>query len=495
MDKVPNAPKAPDPTILRMPKEESNRVSSNHGYQLPPSMADIEIAVISYILSGFKDSYKVFDLIAKADVFYVPTLQVIYKVLQDLHRRNHPTDLLTLFSHLQGSPYLSHWNGDLIYAQANINSLLNSEQGFFYSLPNPIEHYCNLLVSLWIRRELIAAGNDISVSGHDQITDLDNILDDAERKIYGLRALQVKRVTLPNQEVSEATWQKLHHPNQIYATGFAALDKKIVGVEAETLSIFAGRASMGKTATSLQLLLQFTLLHELPSIYFSLEMTAAQLQHRLWSLISVHPAYGHHGFKPMRGIRLKQHLSGINPFTEEELQNLSAIKDESRKLNLYINDQRGITPTGVASECRKLWSMHGNQLGVVIIDYLQLFSTGSGDSSEKSNALQDVTRYFYNLAQELKCPVILLAQVNRGPEGRQDKRPNMSDLAQCGGIEWVADNVVLLYRDSYYNPEAASDDYEMIIAKCRQGETGTARLAYNLHDQLIYDVTQNDVVY
>lgn len=484
-----NAPSKPVMELENSPLAEEMEVDSPQFRQaeamvyrsLPPHLQEAEMEILGLLLLDQVPSIEVFSSIKEANVFYDKRHQVIYQTMLDLEAECLPTSYVSVLDRLEACSLLDKIGGKSYLLKLTNNQLRSLNE-------RAVENTANLLLDKWLRRELIVAGNKVSYFGNKLDIPLEEILDESEKIVYAIRNLRPTRSTLSNAEVSTQAYQKLNNPNRIYCTGFAPLDDKLIGLEAETLTVLAARSSMGKTAAALQILLQIATIHNKHCAYFSLEMTKEQLEHRIWSLMSVHP-FWKNKFQHVSGKRIRQHLAGIAPFNEEEAANISALAKEALDLNFSINDSRNITPTLIGSECRKLKSQHSNELGCVVIDYLQLFGEGAGDASERSNVLLGVTRYFYNLAQELQCPVILLAQVNRGPESRNDKRPSMSDLAQSGGVEWIADNIILLYRESYYNQEA-DDTLEFICAKVRQGETGTVRMGFDLNKQLVYDLKE-----
>jgi replicative DNA helicase len=442
---------------------------------------DAEKEILRLMLTGLCKELDVFGIITNPEVFYDPKHQVVFTAMLEAHKQSNPSTFISVLDILQNNGQLNRIGG-----KAYLVGLTNSDDNYLRG--EDIEKCARLLVEKWVRRELIKASSSISGLGFNQCKPLEAALDEAERLVYALRNLTPNRTTLHNADVANMTYEQLNNPNQIYSTGYPALDSLLVGLEAQTLTVLAARSSMGKTSFAVQTLMQMALLHDKHCAYFSLEMTAEQLEHRLWCLISNHPHYAEYKLTPLKASRIREHLSGISPFSDEEKGNLAAIASLSTHLNFSINDSRNITPTGIGSECRKLKSQHDNELGLVIIDYLQLFGGEGSNAAETSNRLLGVTRYFYNLAQELKCPIVLLAQINRGPEGKQDKRPNMSDLAQSGGVEWVADNILMLYREGYYSTENPDDPtLEVICRKARQGATGTAKMCFDKERMLVYE--------
>jgi replicative DNA helicase len=274
----------------------------------------------------------------------------------------------------------------------------------------------------------------------------------------------------------------------IYPTGLKELDKLIIGFEPGTLNIVAGRPSMGKSMIAMNLALGTIQNYNLPVVIFSLEMSKIQLEYRLWSTISVHKEYESLLTKPIRADRVRRHRSGFNPLSDKEFASIAKIASVSGDLPLYINDSRGITVAGITSECRQIQAREG-RLGLVIVDYLQMMAPDT--QGNRSYELGDVARGLYKMASELDVPVLALSQISRGVEGRNNKRPIMSDLSQSGVLEMVADNVILLYRDEYYHRETVDKGIlELIVAKARHGETGTAVLLMDTAYSIVRNIKQ-----
>ena len=222
--------------------------------------------------------------------------------------------------------------------------------------------------------------------------------------------------------------------------------------------------------------LQMATKHQLPAVYFSLEMTKKQLQYRLWSLISESRSFYEHNLVKIQGDRLRMQRAGRIKLSQDELDSIAKIVGICAELPIFINDNRGISVAGIASECRRIKAREGN-LGLVVVDYLQMMA-GEHASGNRSYDLGDVARSLYKLAGELNVPILALSQVSRGVEQRQDKRPMMSDLS--GILEMVADNILFAYRDEYYNADTSIGNLlELILAKARHGETGKVELLFD----------------
>jgi replicative DNA helicase len=206
-------------------------------------------------------------------------------------------------------------------------------------------------------------------------------------------------------------------------------------------------------------------------------MTKKQLEYRLWSLISVLECYQPSGLTPIAGDRIRKHRAGLQPLEYSEMESIVKVVGVASELPLYMNDNRGIKVNEIASAARQIKTKE-KKLGLIVVDYLQMMASDNGGN--RSYELGDVARGLYKMAGDLNVPVLALSQISRGVESRQDKRPMMSDLSQSGILEMVADNIILAYRDEYYNPDTENQGIlELILAKARHGETGTLKVLFD----------------
>jgi len=434
--------------------------------KLPPQNIEAEEAILGGILLDPEAMGRVCDILT-SEAFYLDPHKDIYQAASRLHFQNKPTDLLAVTSWLTDYEMLARVGGrnklatlvDRTVSAVNIDAL------------------AELVMDKFARRQLIKAGNEIVHLAYETETELPIILDQSEQKVFRLSHQSFGSNTEHNSTINIAAYEELDSGNPIYPTGLDELDDLMVGFEGGTLTLVAGRPSMGKSQIALFLALQMILLHNQPVVIFSLEMTKKQLEYRLWSLISVTNAYQHLELTPLRSDRIRRHRSGNQPLADWEFTSIAKIVDIASELPLYMNDSRGITVSQIASECRQIKAKEG-KLGLVVVDYLQMMAEDSGGN--RSYELGDVARGLYKMAGELDVPVLALSQISRGVEGRQNKRPMMSDLSQSGILEMVADNIILAYRDEYYNPDTPDQGIlELIMAKARHGETGTATVLFD----------------
>ncbi len=404
----------------------------------------------------------------KTEAFFLQAHQEIYRAALSLHRQGKPTDLMAVSDYLSARELL-----DKVGGTAKLGQLLNRT----VSAVN-IDRYTNIVMDKYLRRQLIASGHEIVELGHDQVLELESVLNDSQKKVFQVCQQKLNPTTKSTNQVSINCFNELKTQCPIYKTGLYDLDNLMVGFEPGTLTILAGRPSMGKSAIANFFTLQMATKHQLPAIYFSLEMTEKQLQYRLWSLISVFHCYRHHQLTQIRGSRLRQQRAGLIELDRQEMDSIAKIMDICADLPIFINENRSITVAGIASECRRIKAREGN-LGLIVVDYLQMMA-GETASGNRSYDLGDVARALYQLASEIDAPILALSQVSRGVESRQDKRPMMSDLSQSGILEMVADNILFAYRDEYYNQDTIHENIlELILAKARHGDTGQIRLLFD----------------
>ena len=402
------------------------------------------------------------------EAFYLQSHQIIYRAAKVLYRQQKPTDYMAVSIYLSDRQLL-----DKVGGMTRLAQLLNRT----VSAVN-IDRYTKLVMEKYVRRQLIASGHEIVELGYDNVSELEDIINNSQKKLFQVGDRQMNSQTDSTADISIECFKELESNNPIYETGLYDLDDLMVGFEPETLTILAGRPSMGKSSIANFFTLQMATMHELPVVYFSLEMTKKQLQYRLWSLISQSRSYYQHELTPIRGDRLRKQRAGRITLTQQEMQSIAKIIGICADLPIFINDNRGISVAGIASECRRIKAREGN-LGLIVVDYLQMMA-GEAGSGNRSYDLGDVARGLYKLAGEINAPILALSQVSRGVEQRQDKRPMMSDLSQSGILEMVADNILFAYRDEYYNPDTLQDNVlELILAKARHGDTGKIELLFD----------------
>lgn len=385
--------------------------------------------------------------------FFLPRHQVIFEAMTKLAAQGWAVDVVTLAETLQREGKLT-MAGNLAYL---------AELSMVTPTPANAEKYIAIVEERSIMRRLAHAGCDITQDAMDGAKPLEQMLDDAERVVYNI-SMGKKQDTLVHIkdtliESYDHIGELIKHKGTIVGvpTGFTDLDEMTSGLQKSDLVIIAGRPSMGKTAFALNLA-QNAAEKGATVCVFSLEMSAEQLVKRM---LCAEAAVD------------MQHVNSGSVDDNELLRIADALPSLSG-CNIYIDDNAAAGVAGIRSKCRRLQSREG--LDLVIIDYLQLMQT-TGKSDNRVLEISEITRSLKIMARELNIPIILLSQLSRGPEARKDHRPMMADLRESGAIEQDADLIMMLYRPAVYG-ESDDNDTELIIAKHRNGPTGTVHLAW-----------------
>lgn len=330
-----------------------------------------------------------------------------------------------------------------------------------------IESYAEILDEKFLVRRLILASKDIYDLASAGTEEPQHLLDYAEKKIYEIRNDKEIKGLLHIGPLVKETLQNLafltEHPEEAnkkgMSSGFPSLDKVIFGLNPSDLILIAARPAMGKTAFALNIAVNAARMHRNKKIaVFNLEMSREQLVSRMLS------SEGRVSSEQMRNGRIEV----------SQWRGLSEAAEMLNEIELYVDDSANITIGEMKAKLRRV-----ENLGLVVIDYLQLMSTGRKDGNRVSE-ISELTRNLKVMAKELRVPIITLSQLSRGPEARTDKRPVLSDLRDSGSIEQDADIVLFLYRDVYYTKDEENvGGAECIVAKNRHGETRTVNLRFD----------------
>ena len=393
--------------------------------------------------------------------FYSEKNAKIFTAMMDLAEEKTPIDLTTITSHLKKKNELNEVGG-----VEYLTEILN-----FVPTASNVDYYIQNVEETAILRRLIETANDIATEGYRTDETVNEILDSSEKKILSIvknrkssEFRSIKDVLLKTQSDLERLSE-----NKSEITGLATcwyeLEKLTTWLHSNEFIIIAARPAMGKTAFALNLATHAAMTQDKSVAVFNLEMSAEQLAMRILSSLGQLE-----GFKLRTGNLMNNDWKRINE-ASSQLSNT----------NLVIDDTPGITIGEIRAKCRRLASSEKG-LSLVIIDYLQLISGGKNYGANRQQEVSDISRSLKTLAMELNVPIIALSQLSRSVEGREDKRPLMSDLRESGSIEQDADIVAFLYRDDYYNKEARTEDNtsisELIIGKHRNGPTATIELLF-----------------
>ena len=387
---------------------------------------------------------------------------MVFASITSLVNANRPADVITVFEQMQ-----SQGKAEEIGGLAYLNSLAQ----YVPSSAN-IRRYAEIVRERSILRKLVSVSDEIATSAlNTNGRPVTNILDEAEQKIFSIGE-EGSRMRQGFQSMDKLVVQLLDrveemskNPNDITGvpTGFFDLDRMTSGMQAGDLLVLAARPSMGKTALAINIAEHVALHEDLPVAVFSMEMGASQLAIRIVGSIG----------------RIDQGRLRTGKLIDDEWPRLSDAIERLKTVSLSIDETPGLTTSELRASARRLARSCG-KLGLVVVDYLQLMSgSGGGDGENRATELGEISRGLKMLAKELQCPVIALSQLNRGVEQRTDKRPMMSDLRESGAIEQDADVIMFIYRDDYYNKDSKEPGVaEIIIAKQRNGPTGTVKLTF-----------------
>jgi replicative DNA helicase len=394
--------------------------------------------------------------VLQPEAFYMAAHREIFRTALMLHSQGKPTDLTAMGAWLADTGQLDKVGGTRRLSELVDRTLSTAS----------IEQVARLVMDKYLRRQLIRSGNQVIRLGFDQAKPMDQVLDEAEQEIFAISQAKPSLGLTPTAEILTRTFEEIETRSLGTAVAgipvnFYDLDAMTQGLQRSDLIIVAGRPAMGKTSIVLNIAKNVAELHDLPVCVFSLEMSKEQLTYRLLSMEV--------------GIESGRLRTGRLHQDEWPLlgQGISALG----RLPIYIDDKPNTGVLEMRSLCRRLMSEQGRELGLVMIDYLQLME-GSG-SDNRVQELSRITRGLKGMARELNVPVIALSQLSRGVEARTNKRPMLSDLRESGSIEQDADLVMMIYRDEYYNPDTPDRGItEINISKHRNGPVGTVKLLF-----------------
>ena len=429
--------------------------------RIPPHSIEAESSVLGGLLLDNGAWDRVGDLLKDGD-FYRYEHRLVFAAIGVLINGSKPADVITVFEQLLGQGKAEEIGG-LAY--------LNSLAQYVPSAGN-IRRYAEIVRDRSILRKLVAASDEISTNAFNpKGRPVATILDESEQKIFnigeeGARTKQgFQSMDTLVVDLLDRVQEMADNPNDVTGvpTGFYDLDRMTSGFQAGDMIVLAARPSMGKTALAINIAEHVALNEGLPVAVFSMEMGAAQLAVRIVGSIG----------------RIDQGHLRTGKLTDEEWPRLSEAIEKLRTISLHIDESAGLTSSELRANARRL-SRQCGKLGLIVVDYLQLMSGSSGDNENRATVLGEISRGLKMLARELQCPVIALSQLNRSVEQRPDKRPMMSDLRESGAIEQDADIIMFIYRDEYYTKDACKEPgvAEVIIAKQRNGPTGTVKLAF-----------------
>ena len=427
--------------------------------RVPPQNLEAEQSVLGAILLENEAVNQALEVLSSED-FYRESHREIFRAMAELSDRSQPVDAITLTDLLKGRGRLEAVGGPAYIAElaAAVPTAAN------------IAHYARIVREKAVLRSLASIATEIASSAYDGPVSVDEFLDEAEHRVF---EISERRIRASFHSMRDLTRDSLKLIERLYErremvtgvpTGFIDLDRITAGFQPSELIVIAGRPSMGKTALALNVA-AYAALEADPRVgvaFFSLEMSREQLVLRmLCSEARVDSAKTRAGY-----------------LADRDFQRLAEAAVRLSEAPIFVDDSSDITPITLKAKCRRLARDSSNNLGLIIVDYLQLMrASRPGESREKEIA--EVSRALKALAKELKVPVIALSQLNRQVESRPDRRPLLADLRESGAIEQDADVIAFIYRDEMYHRDSKEPGVaEVIVAKQRNGPTDTAKLTY-----------------
>lgn len=420
-----------------------------------PHSIEAERSVIGSMILDSEAVVVASEIVTKED-FYGKQYGILFEAMVELYNDGKPIDLITLQDKLKEKDVPPELTG-LEFIQELISSVPTSAN---------VKYYAGIVKDKSTLRRLIKVNEEIENTCYLASQPVADIMDITEKKIFNLLQTKPGGDFVPIKEVVIDALEKIEISSRSQgnvtglATGFTDLDSRTAGFHPSELILIAARPAMGKTAFELNIAQYMAFRKNVTVAIFSLEMSKEQLVNRLFSLES------HIDSQKIRTGNLE----------DGDWESLIESAGIIGKSNLIIDDTPGITISELRSKCRKFKLEHN--LGIIIIDYLQLMS-GGGRAESRQQEVSEISRSLKALARELEVPVVALSQLSRAVEAREDKRPMLSDLRESGAIEQDADVVMFLYRDEYYHKDSDRKGIaEVIIAKQRSGSTGTVELVW-----------------
>lgn len=449
--------------IPEAPPEVFDRPSVSE--RTPPYDLLAEQSVLGGMLLSKDAVADVYGMLRGHD-FYVPKHEVIYDAILELYSRGEPTDAITVTDQLTK-------RGDL--QRAGGAEYLHTVTSIVPTAANA-SFYAEIVAEKALLRRLVEAGTRIAQMGYAAQGEAIDLVNSAQAEIYSVTGADQAEDYVPLSLAVEAAVTEIEKAQMSdggmmgVPTGFAELDEKTNGFAAGQMVIIAARPAMGKSTLALDVARSGAIRHQKTTVFFSLEMGRAEIAMRLLSAEATIP------LQKLRKGELDQ----------RDFQKLAATQARINEAPLFIDDSPNLTLVEIRAKCRRLKQRHNLQM--VVIDYLQLLSSGKKVESRQQE-VSEFSRALKLLSKELEVPVVALSQLNRASEQRADKMPAISDLRESGSLEQDADMVILLHRESTYekdNPRAGEAD--LILAKQRNGPTGTITVAFQGHYSRFQDM-------
>jgi len=420
--------------------------------RLPPSSIEAEMCLLASMMLDKEMIGNIVTLVDR-EAFYQADHQIIFDVLLKLYEQNRPIDAVILRDEL-GKRQLLDEVGGAAYLGQILSQVPSAAHGV---------HYAQIVREKYLLRQLISASNDVLRDAYAPHERAELVLDKAEKRIFDIAQKKVGNAIASIGDVAMQVYEMLEEKGRRgIETGYFELDDMLNGLQDGEMIIVAARPSMGKTAFAMNIIENVAANNRLPCAVFSLEMSKQQLAQRLMCSRA----------------RIDAQKVRKSALSTSEFQQLAAVVVELSKAPVWVDDSPGLTILELRAKARRLKLQHDIKL--LMIDYMQLMDNPGPENRQQQ--ISEISRGIKAVARELNLPVIALSQLNRASEGRDGHRPRMSDLRESGSIEQDADVIMLLHREDYYRmsePDFVPDNIaEIIIAKQRNGPTGTVKLTF-----------------
>lgn len=422
---------------------------------VPPHDETAEQAVLGSMFLDREAASVALEILSGED-FYRPDHRMVFEAAEELYRSAAPIDVITVKNKLEEKGVFEQVGG--VGFLATLSTAVGSSVN--------VRHYAAIVEEKSVLRRLIRTAGNISQMSFEGKESINSIMDQAEKGIFDIMQ---KRHSEEFHHIRDIAVDSIEKIEDIYRskgkltgvpTGFVDFDAKTAGLQKSDLVLLAARPSMGKTAFALNIIQNAAIRSNVPVAVFSLEMSREQLVNRMLCSEAMLDAQ-------------KMRTGELN---DNDWEDLIRAMGPLSQAPIFIDDTPGVSPMDVRSKCRRLKAEKG--LGLIVIDYLQLMS-GNSKNDSRQQEISEISRSLKAIAREMEAPVIALSQLSRACEQRSDHRPMLSDLRESGAIEQDADVVAFLYRDEYYFPETEKKNQaELIIAKQRNGPTGTVDLTW-----------------
>lgn len=431
--------------------------------KIPPQSSEAEASLLGALLIDSEAIVKVADALSARD-FYDDRHRYIYEAAVHLYESHSPIDVLTLTERLKDQQLL-----DTVGGPSYITELTN-----FVPTAAHVEQYAEIIATKAMRRRLIKASQDITSLSYDEAHGLKELIEEAEARLFEVSERHVSQDLVSLETILSNSFDRLDELHKDKGkirgipTGFKDLDNILAGFQRSDLIILAARPSMGKTALSLNLAHNVAVKAQMPVLVFSLEMSKEQLVDRLLSAEAAVDAWN------LRTGNL----------TDGDFERIGQAMGVLSEAPMYIDDTPSITVSDLRTKARR--EAHQHELGLIVVDYLQLMSGGArfGGDGNRVQEISEISRGLKGIARELNVPVIALSQLSRSVESRSPQIPQLADLRESGSIEQDADVVAFIYREEYYNPDSDRKNItDLFIKKHRNGATGHVELFFDRDKQ------------